>query len=303
MFDLAYNPTDALVLAQATTPPALVAPQPNWISKDTPSLKVLTEDIKNPDAFKSVNPYTYTENGPLGMPALVWNKSLDYIRTTEDGGKTMQTSEHALSLSFASCYRLDVEAKQAGAWGPECKITKFITMPKGKLSPPTWTGAGEGDYMYTPPRVGTDTVRFILENGAGKKVDVTVKIKTIKWAPESNVGSDSEFANLEQNNEEFLPTSNPNEWVARPGSAAEGKMDMLTVLLHEYGHALGLDHTADAHDFMAATLLPGVRRPLSTEDQLMLMRLTGYAPVPGSPSDPFSPFLGAPLVFGLGRLA
>ena len=42
-------------------------------------------------------------------------------------------------------------------------------------------------------------------------------------------------------NEEFLPTSNPNVWVARPGSAAEGKMDMLSVLMHEYGHVLGLD--------------------------------------------------------------
>lgn len=43
-------------------------------------------------------------------------------------------------------------------------------------------------------------------------------------------------------NEEWLPTSNPNEWVAKAGSAAEGKMDMLSVLLHEYGHALGIDH-------------------------------------------------------------
>jgi hypothetical protein len=33
-------------------------------------------------------------------------------------------------------------------------------------------------------------------------------------------------------NEEFLPTSNPNEWVAKAGSAAAGKMDMLSVLLH-----------------------------------------------------------------------
>ena len=113
----------------------------------------------------------------------------------------MLTEADTLSLAGNSCYILDVLAKQAGAWGPECKITQYITLPKGKLSPPTWTGAGEGDYMYTPPRVGTDTVRFILENGAGKKVDVTVKIRTVKWAPESNVGSDSQFAVLEQDDE------------------------------------------------------------------------------------------------------
>jgi predicted Zn-dependent protease len=37
-------------------------------------------------------------------------------------------------------------------------------------------------------------------------------------------------------------------------------MDMLSVLLHEYGHALGLEHSQDTHDFMGATLTPGVRR-------------------------------------------
>jgi hypothetical protein len=37
-------------------------------------------------------------------------------------------------------------------------------------------------------------------------------------------------------NSEFLPTSNPGEWIAKSGFVAEGKMDMLSVLLHEYGH-------------------------------------------------------------------
>ena len=99
-------------------------------------------------------------------------------------------------------------------------------------------------------------------------------------------------------NEEFLPTSNPNEWIAKPGSEAEGKMDMLTVLLHEYGHALGLDHTADAHDFMAATLQPGVRRTLTVDEQLELMRLAGIFVTPESPSEPYAPTdPGAPLPF------
>ncbi|NOT98405.1 MAG: matrixin family metalloprotease, partial [Sideroxydans sp.] len=72
-------------------------------------------------------------------------------------------------------------------------------------------------------------------------------------------------------NEEYLPTSNPNEWVAKAGSAAAGKMDMLTVLLHEYGHALGIDHNADAHDYMGTTLTAGVRR-LPTPDEMALMQ-------------------------------
>lgn len=34
-----------------------------------------------------------------------------------------------------------------------------------------------------------------------------------------------------------LPTADANVWQAKPGSAAEGKMDLLSVLLHEYGPA------------------------------------------------------------------
>ena len=66
--------------------------------------------------------------------------------------------------------------------------------------------------------------------------------------------------------DDYLPTSNPEVWQAKAGSAAAGKMDMLSVLLHEYGHALGLEHSADARDFMATTLQPGERRLPSSEE-------------------------------------
>ncbi len=99
-------------------------------------------------------------------------------------------------------------------------------------------------------------------------------------------------------NDQYLPTSNPLEWIARPGSEAEGKMDLLTVLLHEYGHALGLDHSADGHDLMAATLQPGVRRLPSAEELDLMAGLLGVAKETGSaspvPYDPFSP-PGTPL--------
>jgi hypothetical protein len=48
-------------------------------------------------------------------------------------------------------------------------------------------------------------------------------------------------------------------------------MDMLSVLLHEYGHALGIDHSADGHDYMGTTLTAGVRR-LPTADEMALMQ-------------------------------
>ncbi len=123
-----------------------------------------------------------------------------------------------------------------------------------------------------------------------------------------------------QSNDEFLATSNPNEWIAKPGSEAAGKMDLLTVLLHEYGHALGLDHSADTHDFMAEELQPGVRRTVSDADMALLWSLlsepvladgsidasTGAVTGMGDGSDPSAPFaplssLGMSFFFGFAR--
>jgi cytochrome b len=72
------------------------------------------------------------------------------------------------------------------------------------------------------------------------------------------------------NTDDFLPTADSTVWRAKAGSAADGKMDLLSVLLHEYGHSLGQDHTGDSSDFMAATLQPGERR-LPTADELAWM--------------------------------
>ena len=171
--------------AQVKTPPALVAPPPSWISNDPRSLKALIDDIKHSETYTVAGSPTYTENGPLGMPVLVWNMPIENILHGDEPNRRRPIA-HALGLATNSCYILDVLAKQAGAWGPECKITKYIAKPTGKLGPPTWAGPHEGDYMYTPrrPGAGADMARFILENGAGKKIDVTVKIKIDKWVPE-----------------------------------------------------------------------------------------------------------------------
>ena len=72
------------------------------------------------------------------------------------------------------------------------------------------------------------------------------------------------------NTDDFLPTADASVWQAKPGNLAFGKMDMLSVLLHEYGHVLGLEHSANPRDFMGATLLPGERR-LPTPSELAQM--------------------------------
>ncbi len=96
-----------------------------------------------------------------------------------------------------------------------------------------------------------------------------------------------------QDNSEYLPTSNPNQWIAREGTEAANKMDLLSVLLHEYGHALGISHSADGHDYMAATLAPGIRRLPSSEELSLMAQLAGQArlALEGVPADTPNPAL------------
>ncbi|MHB8166398.1 MAG: Ig-like domain-containing protein, partial [Sulfuricella sp.] len=108
-------------------------------------------------------------------------------------------------------------------------------------------------------------------------------------------------------NEEYLPTSNPNEWVAKAGSAAAGKMDLLSVLLHEYGHALGIEHSPNPNDYMAATLQPGVRHLPSSEELALMTQLvgeikTGQNNAPNTPINPSLPIGTTLSALLLGRL-
>jgi len=90
---------------------------------------------------------------------------------------------------------------------------------------------------------------------------------------------------------EFKYSASQNEWFAVPGSDAAGKMDLLTVVEHEIGHALGLgDQTPGIGqaDVMQDTLQAGIRiEPKAykpTQDILVFDDETGdFVPVGSNP--------------------
>jgi uncharacterized delta-60 repeat protein len=63
------------------------------------------------------------------------------------------------------------------------------------------------------------------------------------------------------------PTPADDSEFTTPGNQGEqGHMDLLSVMAHEMGHVLGLDHDDNAADVMGEALAPGVRRMPTVDD-------------------------------------
>ncbi len=66
--------------------------------------------------------------------------------------------------------------------------------------------------------------------------------------------------------EEFTPDATEQNLRATAGTAAAGKLDLLTVLIHELGHVLGAQDLVRAEDVMSGHLEAGVRRLPTAQD-------------------------------------
>jgi hypothetical protein len=89
-----------------------------------------------------------------------------------------------------------------------------------------------------------------------------------------------------EDNAEFRPPNADGDLISVPSSEAFGHMDLLTVVMHEIGHVLGLqdeDTVTHAHDLMAATLAAGVRRLPETPLALPEALPSRTSPASGKP--------------------
>ena len=76
-----------------------------------------------------------------------------------------------------------------------------------------------------------------------------------------------------QNDVEFSRQNGNGELMADSSSEAHGKMDLLTVIMHEIGHILGYYHVeAEAHDLMSETLGSGLRRSAGNHGDTVIGR-------------------------------
>jgi hypothetical protein len=108
--------------------------------------------------------------------------------------------------------------------------------------------------------------------------------------PYGSIGGDAHFNN-------DLNGSFPNQvtWVDDPlDLAGNGTYDFYTVVLHEMGHSLGLDHSSDPSSVMALYSAHGALRTLTADD------IAGIQAIYGPRQAPVVPEPGTLTLLGLG---
>ena len=83
---------------------------------------------------------------------------------------------------------------------------------------------------------------------------------------------------------DFQSTGISNEFEAKPQSDAANKLDLLTVIIHEMGHVIGLDDAQDITDVMDEALVPGLRRLPNSNDIVKLSALLPQLRANGLPA-------------------
>jgi hypothetical protein len=119
-----------------------------------------------------------------------------------------------------------------------------------------WAHAGASPAQLAALAAITFTVADLSGSTVGERTPGHIVIDTDAaghgWFVDSTPSDNFEFAHA--------ANAAGTDLYADPASAAAGHLDLLTAVVHEIGHELGLAHSADADDVMADTLVDGERR-------------------------------------------
>ena len=119
-----------------------------------------------------------------------------------------------------------------------------------------WEDAGASTAQLAALAAITFSVANLAGNAVGEHTQGHIVIDTDAaghgWFIDSTLSDNIEFAHA--------ANADGTQLFADPASAAAGHLDLLTAVVHEMGHELGLDHSDEADDVMADVLVDGERR-------------------------------------------
>jgi len=144
----------------------------------------------------------------------------------------------------------------AVAGGPRLSATDIAPISAAAVA--RWEAAG----LTRAERELLGGVRFVVRDLGGSTLGVASPGRTI-FLDDDAVGFGWFVDRTPRLDEEFAALQTPTARAANADSAAFGRMDLLTVVLHEMGHLLGREHadgSLAAEKLMADRLATGVRR-------------------------------------------
>jgi hypothetical protein len=166
-------------------------------------------------------------------------------------------SSTAMTLTAANA----LTAAAAPAFGGAASLSMGELLALYNATVTLWVSNGLPDALAARLRSVTVAISDLPGLTLGASVDSTIVVDQNAagwgWFVDATPGLD----------EEFGTAATTTELSATSGSAADGHIDLVTVILHEQAHLLGLEHSLDdpALALMLPTLSSGTRRKLNPD--------------------------------------